>query len=207
MDQRRTVLGLLGGIGAGKSHVARKIAELVPSAIVDADVLAHRVLDTCARDGRLEEALGPGLVTAEGKPDRKRIAERVFSDAAALRALERVTHPPIQALIVDRVQTHRRGHGEPLLVLDVPLLFEVGLDRSCDVLWFIEVPDELRKQRAAKNGLTPEEVDRRERHQTPLERKRARADLVIRNDVDDATLTRTLAEALARLGVAPASRR
>jgi dephospho-CoA kinase len=206
MEARRTVLGLLGGIGAGKSHVARKLVELAPAAVVDADALAHQVLDACARDGRLEEALGPGLVSA-GKPDRKRIAERVFSDAAALRALERLTHPSIQALIVDRVQTHRRGHGEPLLVLDVPLLLEVGLDRSCDMLWFIDVPDDLRTRRAAKNGLAADEVARRERHQTPLERKRARADVVIRNDVDDATLSRTLAEALARLGMGPATRR
>jgi dephospho-CoA kinase len=194
---------LLGGIGSGKSFVSRRLTEICSAAIVDADELAHEALDACARDGRLEEALGPGFVKKDGRADRSKIARRVFQEAPALRALERLTHPVVGSMIQERIHDHREGSGPSLLVLDVPLLIEVGLDRLCDALWFVDAPEELRLERAGKNGLSAEDVRRRESHQSPLERKRARADRVVPNDRAPADLDRDLREGLLSLGIRP----
>jgi dephospho-CoA kinase len=174
---------------------------MVPAHLLDADQLAHEAVDACAQDGRLEAALGPGYVRPDRKADRAAIARRVFSDPAALRALERLTHPGLQALISERIQDHLGGTGPALLVLDVPLLIEVGLDRRCDALWFVDVPEERRMERAQKNGFSPEEVRRREVHQAPLDRKRARADFVLRNDQSDSALDARIREGLEALGL------
>ena len=93
------------------------------------------------------------------------------------------------------------GKGPPILVLDVPLLIEVGLDRRCDALWFVDAPDEHRFERAEKRlGFSREEVARRESAQSPLDRKRARADLVIDNGSAPEALSAQVEEGLRALG-------
>lgn len=196
LPSRRVILGLLGGIASGKSSVARHLAATAKAAIVDADALARVVLDACARDGRLTDALGPWAVKG-GVPDRKEIAKRVFSEPSMLRTLERLTHPAITAQIEDAIEDHRSGAGSAILVLDVPLLLEVGLDRRCDELWFVDAPDAARFERAkARLGLSKEDVLSREAAQSPLSRKRERAHRVLRNDGDVARLEAAVAEAL-----------
>ena len=201
MAGRRIVIGMLGAIGAGKSHVAREVVRIGGASRLDADALAREALEAAAADGRLEAALGPGCVTPEGRPDREAIAAKVFGNPPLLRSLEGLTHPAVTTLIRERLGRHRRGEGPAVLVLDVPLLLEVGLDRSCDVLWFVDVPDTLRMERLAERGLDPDQVRQREAHQTPLERKRARSDLVIRNDVPADALAQQIREGLDALGI------
>ena len=201
MAGRRIVLGLLGAIGAGKSHVATAVERLSGGERVDADVLAGEALRTAAADGRLTEALGPGFVQEDGSPDREALAAQVFRNPALLRRLEALTHPAVTALIQERLLTHRKGEGPAVLVLDVPLLLEVGLDRRCDALWYVEVPDALRFERLAARGMDLDQVRMREANQTPVERKRARADRVIRNDVSEEALEEQIREGLNALGV------
>jgi dephospho-CoA kinase len=199
---RRVIVGLLGGIAAGKSTVAAALARMGPGRVVDADALAQEVLACVAKDGRLAQTLGPGAVLGNGAPDRKAIAKRVFSEPQALRALERLTHPPVLARINEAVEEHRAGVGPPVLVLDVPLLIEVGLDRRCDELWFVDVPDEQRFARAEqRQGHSKEEVLRREAAQSPLDRKRARADRVIDNSKDLRSVESQVETGLQALGI------
>ena len=197
---RRLVIGLLGGIGAGKTHVASRLEELGPGQIVDADTLAHRALDNCARDGRVAEDLGPQYVNEDGTANRAALAADVFENPALLRSLERMVHPQVLVWIQEAIRKHRGREGPPILILDIPLLIEVGLDRRCDLLWYIEVPEELRLERAGKRGLTPEDIRRRELSQSPLSRKRKRAHLIIKNDVSEAELDRQILEALESVG-------
>ena len=179
---RRNILGLLGGIASGKSTVAAILAEGGRGVVVDADALAKLSLEEGARDGRLVATLGPWAVTKGGAPDRKAIAKRVFDDPKLLRSLERLTHPSVLAKINDAIEEHRAGRGAPLLILDVPLLIEVGLERRCDALWFVAGSDADRFARAEQRlGLSREEVEKREAAQSPLDRKRTRADLVLDN--------------------------
>jgi dephospho-CoA kinase len=204
----RIVLGLLGGISSGKSTVSEILARLGPGRTIDADALARVALDAAAKDGRLVAALGPWAVTKAGTPDRKAIAKRVFAEAPLLRALERITHPSVLAQIEDALDEHRSGKGPPVLVLDVPLLVESGVDRRCDTLWFVDAPDAARFARAKERlGLTREDVLGREAAQTPLERKRTRADLVIDNSGAPEALEAQVAAGLRSLGLRTASAR
>ena len=194
---RRVVLGLLGGIASGKSTVSRVLTSQAGARIVDADALARETLDACARDGRLVEALGPWAVGKGGAPDRREIARRVFDDPGLLRSLERLTHPAVHARIMEAIDEHRAGTGPSLLVLDVPLLLESGLDRTCDALWFVDAPDAERFVRAKERlGLAREEVVKREAAQTPVARKRARADVVLQNSGSLEDLERQVTAAL-----------
>jgi dephospho-CoA kinase len=199
LNDRRTVLGLLGGICAGKSFVARRIATLAPTVVVEADALAAEALDAAARDGSLERTLGGEVLREDGTPDRGAIARRVFSRPEELAALEGLIHPAVRARIDEQLRRHADGVGAPLLVLDVPLLLERGLDRRCDALWFVEVPEDVRQERAAQRGVTPEDLARRDASQLPLDRKRAKADLVIRGDEE---LDPQIQAGLRALGVA-----
>lgn len=193
----RLILGLLGGIASGKSTVSRLIVSFAPGRIFDADAIARESLELCAKDGRLAASLGPKCIQKDGLPDRKAIAALVFRDAKSLRALERLTHPYVAARIDDAVEDHRSGRGEALLVLDVPLLIEVGLERRCDALWFVDSPDEMRFARAEKRlGLARDELNRREAAQSP----RARADFVIDNSGAPETLTAQVVAGLRALG-------
>lgn len=197
----RLILGLLGGIASGKSTVSRLMLSFAPGRLFDADSVAREALELCAKDGRLAAALGAKCVGKDGMPDRKAIAALVFRDAKSLRALERLTHPYVTARIDDAVEDHRSGRGEALLVLDVPLLIEVGLERRCDALWFVDAPDEMRYARAEKRlGFSRDDVQRREAAQSPLDRKRARADFVIDNSGAPETLTAQVVAGLRALG-------
>ena len=197
----RLILGVLGGLASGKSTVARLILSFAPGKLFDADAVAKESLEACVRDGRLQAALGPKCVGKDGLPDRKAIAAIVFRDPRALRALERLTHPLVTARIDDAVEDHRSGRGDSLLVLDVPLLIEVGLERRCDALWFVDVPDALRYARAEKRlGLSRDDVERRDAAQAPLDRKRARADFVIDNSGAPEALTAQVVAGLRALG-------
>ncbi len=201
LQHPRLIIGLLGGIASGKSTVSGLIATFGPGKVLDADALARAALVQCAKDGRLAEALGPKAIGKDGLPDRKAIAKKVFNEPPALRALERLTHPAVLAAINDAVEDHRAGKGEPILVLDVPLLIEVGLERRCDALWFVAAPDEMRFSRAEKRlGLSKAEVLEREATQSPLDRKRGRADLVIDNSGAPDALTAQVVKGLQALG-------
>lgn len=199
---RRVVIGLLGGIGSGKSTVADLVRRKTGALVVDADALARDALLVCARDGRLAEALGSWAVSSDRIPDRKAIAARAFDQPPVLRALERLIHPAVTARIEDAISDHRSGEGPHVLILDVPLLIEVGLERRCDALWFVDVPEPLRFSRAkSRLDLSEDDVRKREAAQAPLERKRTRADVVIDNGGPMDRLEAQVAEALAALGV------
>jgi len=198
----RVVLGMLGGVGSGKSHVARRLAALGPGRVVDADALAHEALASAAADGRLAEVLGSEFVHA-GQPDVAALGARAFEDPAFLKALEALIHPAVHAAILAELARFEAETAPPVLVLDVPLLIEVGLDRHCDTLWFVETPDAVRAQRGQARGLSLEEIQRREAFQTPLERKRARADRVIHNDVEPDALDDQVRTGLTALGIPP----
>ena len=198
----RAVLGMLGGVGSGKSHVARRAAALAGGRVVDADALAKDALAAAAADGRLTEALGPEFVQ-DGRADVAALGARAFADRAFLARLEALLHPPVHEAILAALAAFAAQETDALLVLDVPLLVEVGLDRRCDALWFVETPDEVRAARAEARGLTLAEIHRRESFQTPLERKRALADRIIDNAVEPEALDAQVREGLVALGLTP----
>jgi dephospho-CoA kinase len=173
------VIGLLGGIAAGKSTVAAAFAAH-GLCHVDADRHSRAAVEDPALQAELRAAFGAEILDAGGRLDRARLAARVFADAAARRRLEAITHPPIRKAITAELDA-ALARGQSVL-LDAPLLLEGGLIDRCDVVVFVHADPASRAVRARARGWTDAELERREAAQAPLPQKRARAAFAIDND-------------------------
>lgn len=175
------VIGVTGLPASGKSTVTAMFASL-GAASVDADRLAHEALGTPGTARRVEILLGPGVRRADGSLDRAAVAARVFGEggAPALRRLEALLHPRVRRGMRERVAAARTRRA-PAVVLEVPLLFEAGLDRSCDLSVFVDAPRAVRLRRARARGWTGRDLRAREARQLPAAARRRRADAVVDN--------------------------
>lgn len=194
---RPLVIGLLGGVAAGKSTVARILAEH-GFEVLDADEVAREATEREDVARRIRDRFGATVVDATGRIDRARLADIVFADPEARTDLEAIIHPVVRAALEERLAAALAA-GRPV-VLDVPLLLESGLAERCDALLFVEADAETRRRRARARGWSEGELERREAHQTELSVKRARADATILNDRSIQDTRRQVAEVLARLG-------
>ena len=172
------ILGLTGGISTGKSHLSDTLrGKGVP--VVDADRISHAVTALGgAAIPRIREAFGADYVR-DGELDRKALGALVFSDPEALAKLNALTHP----LIFDGMQAQiaeAEKSGAPVVVLDVPLLFETGFDRLCDEVWCAWIPKKLQLERLmARDALTRAEAESRIGSQMSAWEKRRRSDRYI----------------------------
>ncbi|HEX7004909.1 MAG TPA: dephospho-CoA kinase [Trueperaceae bacterium] len=182
------VIGLTGNIGSGKSTVARLLAER-GAEVIDADLLAREATHDPEVLERIAAELDPELVR-DGGLDRERTARMVFADDDARRKLEALIHPWVRRRGRElQAQFQEREDPPPLIVHDIPLLFENGLESNFEGVLVVVAPAELRAQRVAeRSGLPREEFERRDRAQWPLEAKAAKADWVVNNDGDLAAL-------------------
>lgn len=188
------VIGIAGGIGSGKSAVGKAFEEL-GCVVIDSDREARAVLDRPEVRQTLVEWWGPGVVTADGRTDRKAIADIVFADAAQRTRLEELVHPLVRSQRAT-MKERAMAAGARGVVVDAPLLFEAGVDAECDVTVFVDAPRELRVQRVqSTRGWSEAELTRREASQMPLEEKRRRSALVIVNDGTTRDLRNRVAEA------------
>ncbi|TWT93371.1 Dephospho-CoA kinase [Botrimarina colliarenosi] len=181
-----TILGLTGGIASGKSFVAALLAER-GAVVLDADRHAHAVLAEPAVRDALVDRWGAGVLAEDGSLRRGEIARRVFGDDAAATAerrfLENLVHPRVRQRLraeLDRIAGGgAAGQGVAVAVLDIPLLIEAGWADECDAVLFVDTPLAVRQQRAATRGWSADELARREASQTPIDAKRAAADVVV----------------------------
>jgi dephospho-CoA kinase len=174
-------IGLTGNIASGKSTVARVWQEL-GAEVVDADVLARRAVEpgTPAYAAIVAE-WGPGVLRADGSLDRVALRDAVFRDPAARRQLEKIVHPAVSQLR-DQEFTASEAAGRPIVVADIPLLFEVGMEGEFDVVVLVDAPEDLRMRRLVEQrGIDPDEARRMIAVQMPSGLKRGRADIVIEN--------------------------
>ena len=183
-----TVIGLTGGIGSGKSTVSALLAEL-GARVIDADRIVHE-LQAPGRPmvAELARAFGPEILDAEGALDRKALGEIVFRDAEARERLNAIVHPQVGAECRRRLEAAQR-EGVPVVVLDIPLLFEGraagrggASQLPVDLTLVVWVPEALQvKRQCARDGCTRDQALARIRAQLPLDRKRELADHVIDN--------------------------
>ncbi len=171
------LVGLTGSIGMGKSTTAAMFeAEGVP--VYDADAAVHELYGPGGAAVEPVEAAFPG-VTEEGAIHRGRLGERVLNDPEALRRLEAIVHPLVGAhrqAFFDRAQ----AANAPIVVLDVPLLFETGGDKGVDAVVVVSAPKALQRERVlARPGMSADKLDAILNRQLPDADKRARADFVI----------------------------
>ncbi|MEQ9617200.1 MAG: dephospho-CoA kinase [Phycisphaerales bacterium] len=192
------VLGIAGGIGAGKSTVARVFeAHGVP--VFDADANAKAHLNDDAVQKQLRERFGDGVIDADGLADRSALASIVFADRAKLKALESILHPLVLADQRAFIEA-ARANGTPTVMIDAPLLFEAGFDAHCHAIVFVEADRATRLARVtASRGWSEEDFDAREAAQWPLERKRAGAAHIVENSLDSAALDAQVRSILATL--------
>jgi dephospho-CoA kinase len=193
------LVGLTGGIATGKSAFAVALRE-AGAPVIDADLLARAVVRKgSAALAEIARAFGPEVIAPGGELDRGRMAERVFGDPAARARLEAITHPAVRRAM--EAETRRlAAEGHDLAFYDVPLLYEVGLDREVDCVVVVWAPRELQISRlAARDGLPAAAAEARLAAQLPVDEKAARADVVVRNDGDLEALRRKAAPLLAAL--------
>lgn len=173
------VIGLAGGIGAGKSSIAQAFGEL-GAVVVDADAIVHRMLETADVAERLSKEFGEDIIE-NGAVSRSALSQMVFQDRELVERLNSILHPAVIEECRRRIDRARRD-GAPAVVLDAPLLFEAGLDGLCDAVVFVEAPREVRLSRLERSrGWGADEVSRREKFQDSLKSKRERADYIIDN--------------------------
>ncbi len=180
------VVGLTGGIGAGKSTVAELFARF-GALVIDADQLARMAIER-GSDGFADVMLRFGEdVIVNGDIDRKKLAEIVFSDEQARKDLEAIIHPRVQALFAEAVAD--LDHDD-ILIYEIPLLVETGAAEKFDYVITVESEIELRKSRLLKKGLYISQIEKRMASQASEEARTAVADSVIRNDGDEDSLLR-----------------
>lgn len=174
------MVGLTGGIGAGKSAVAQRLAEL-GAVIIDADALAREVVEP-GTDGLAEVVaeFGAGVLRPDGSIDRPALGHIVFDDPDARARLERIVHPRVRARTAEIVAA---ADQDAVIVNDVPLLVEAGLHRAYDLVIVVEAAANVRVARlVADRGMAESDVRARIAAQATDEERRAVADVVIVND-------------------------
>jgi len=183
-----SVLGLSGGIATGKSTVSRFLSALGAS-VIDADAIVHELQAPGAPLlDEIAEAFGSDLIDAKGRLDRNALGAIVFADRTARRRLEAIVHPVVIATMAERV-SRAQATDTPLIVLDIPLLFERsekstsgGPTTSFDATVLVYAPEELQIERLmARDSCDREAALQRIRAQLPIESKKAMADIVIDN--------------------------
>jgi dephospho-CoA kinase len=173
-------VGLTGGIGSGKSTVARLLAGR-GAVVVDADLLARQVVEPgSAGYQAVLDRFGPAVAAADGGLDRRALADLVFADPSALADLNAIVHPAVRAAIAGRLAELREGDG--VVVLDIPLLVESGRSYGAAAVLVVDCPEDVAVQRLVEQrGMDEADARRRMAAQVPRAERLAAADLVIDN--------------------------
>ena len=176
------IIGLTGGIGSGKTVVANYLVSL-GAVHADADAISRGLTAPGgAALPAIREQFGDEVFCEDGTLNRRALGDVVFADTRARHALEAIIHPQVQHAVIECID-HARSEGADAVLLDVPLLFETGMDALCDVTWVITADQETRVQRVlARDNLSREQVESRIASQMSDEERCSRATHVIRNE-------------------------
>ncbi|MDE3720341.1 dephospho-CoA kinase [Nocardiopsis sp. N85] len=187
-------VGLTGGIGSGKSAVSTELSGY-GAVVIDADAIAREVVEPGTPGlAAVVAEFGEGVLTGEGRLDRARLGEIVFADEELLARLNAIVHPLVGERSAE-LMARAEAENAPMVVYDVPLLVENGLQTLYDVVVVVDTPDEVRVERVVANrGMDPEQVRARIRAQADREVRLAVADLVVDNSGSPERLRERVAE-------------
>jgi dephospho-CoA kinase len=176
------VIGLTGGIGSGKSTVARRLGAL-GARIIDADRVGHEVLEPGAEAyDPVLHTFGREILDSSGRIDRKKLGAMVFADPDKLRALNAISHPAMAERMARRIAELRKERP-PAIALDAAILFQAGWDRLCDRVWTVSASDDAAIRRlAGRDGLPPDQVRARLAAQWTNAQREAKAQRILRNE-------------------------
>lgn len=176
------IIGLTGSIASGKSTVSRILSEC-GAPIVDADLIARAVAKR-GEEGwqKIVEMFGEGVLLDDGELNRAKVGEMIFRDEKKRALLDSIMHP----IILNRIEAELdrlRTKGEPIAILDIPLLLELGWQDRVSAVWLVAVSPEVQKMRLMlRNQLTEQQAEARIASQMSIEAKRQYADIIIEND-------------------------
>lgn len=176
------IIGLTGGIATGKSTASRHLKSL-GAFLVDADAISHSLM---LPGGEAVEpvraAFGDQFILEDGSVDRRALGQAIFPDVALRRLLEGIVHPLVQRITLEQIRAAQAA-GEMIVILDVPLLFESGMDVLCDETWLITLSPKKQLQRLMERDACDEAAAMdRINAQMPQEEKIGRATVVIENE-------------------------
>lgn len=199
--QRKPVIGLIGGIGSGKSRIAAEFAQR-GARIISGDQAGHDALKEPEVRQRIVERWGKELLDEQGEVNRQRVGALVFAEEKELRALEAIVFPSIEKRLQHEIAQAQADPKVSLIVLDAAIMLEADWNRWCDRLVYVHTPRAIRLQRLAQQrGWTEKEVAAREKAQMPLQEKISRADYVIDNSGSLEEVTQQVNDLLPSLGI------
>lgn len=186
------VIGLTGGIGTGKSEVARLLQSL-GAVVVNADQVGHRAYAPNTESWHeVVGAFGKGILDPRGEIDRRKLGAIVFGDPQQLAKLNAIMHPRMARMVADKIE-ELRSQGVRVVVVEAALLFEAGWDSLTDEVWATDSPaEQVIKRLQSRNGMDGEEVRQRIESQMDRWERIERADVVVDNSGDMVALARTV---------------
>lgn len=181
-EAHKLVIGVVGGIGSGKSTVAEQFGRL-GCAVISADKLNHEVLARRDVVAKLRDWWGDQVLDNQGNINRQVLGSIVFNDSEALKRLTDLTHPLIAQRQSELIGTYQNDCGVKAIVLDVPLLYEVGQAGLCDVVVFVDSRPSLRAERVEKRlGWEKKRLKKAENFQISLDKKAEMSDYTLYNN-------------------------
>ena len=191
---KKPIIGIMGGICSGKSTAAAEFAKL-GCKVIDADKIAHNLLDKEDIKDKIVGIFGEDVLDSVGKIDKKKLADIVFADTDKLSSLNEIIHPFVLERAEELIKQYNRDNQVKAIVLDMPLLAEVGWDKRCDKLIFVDCERSLRIKRAKKKGIFDEnQLKIRENFQISLDKKVSIADNSIDNNSGFSALAKQVTE-------------
>jgi dephospho-CoA kinase len=179
---KKNIIGIMGGIASGKSTVAKELAKR-GCVVIDADEMAKQLLQNKEIKKQLRCKFGREIFDAGGRVNRKKLAQKIFVDTRAVKAVNAIIHPRVFEKTEGLMEKYQQQPRVKAIVLDMPLLAEVGWDKKCDKLIFVRCDDRIRLKRARKGGILGEnELKKRENFQISLDKKARLAQYIIENN-------------------------
>jgi dephospho-CoA kinase len=177
----KPVIGLVGGMGSGKSLVAAELARR-GGQVISGDQLGHEALQQPLIRSRVKDRWGSGILDRQGEVDRRKLGSLVFADSGERAALEALVFPFIERRITEEITRAQQNPEAAFIVLDAAIMLEAGWNEHCDCLVYVDAPRSIRAPRLARQrGWTEQELETREKAQWSVTDKKARAGFVIDN--------------------------
>lgn len=178
------IIGITGGVGAGKSEILKYLKEKHGAVVVEADKVGHLLMEpggACYYN--IVEKFGSSILNGDQTIDRGKLGKIVFADQALLESLNKIIHPAVKAWIVSEIAKERAYHRKELFVIEAALLLEDHYDAICDELWYIDTDEEVRRVRLKENrGYSEEKIDSIMANQKSPEEFRTACQAVICNN-------------------------
>jgi len=201
IPRTKLVIGLIGGMGGGKSELAALLAQR-GAQVVSGDEAGHDALRQKDVKTLLVKRWGERILSPQGEIDRPKLAAIVFGQEPERRALEEIVFPRIKDRLHQQIAQAKADPNVPLIVLDAAIMLEAGWHKECDRLVFIDAPRAVRLARLKeKRGWSPAEAEDREKAQWPLSEKRRHADAVLDNSGTLEHLAGQVDQLLAKWGI------